>query len=131
MVLNINIPIGDSTAKADKKSELLKFMKSKIERKKVFKDTEQQFKEQKNRLEQLKKKLELSREKVRVAGQILEDEKRRYLYAKLTLERLIEIKNDFAEYRFKYNTDLINFNKSCLEWLNLNDMLLAQKSLNQ
>jgi len=125
--INVAIPFNNTSGNAEISNEFLKYTQAKIDTRRVSKDIEQKFFEYKKKLTELKTILNLSKEKVHIATSILEDENRRYSYGKIGLEKLIEIKNDFSEYRFKYQTDLINLNKSFLDWLNLKDLLLAKK----
>src|SRR5690606_12180368 len=116
-------PLGDTLAQANTRNAALTTMKAKLEVESIKNQIKRDLATLKVQLDRAKEKLNLSKKKVALTERILKDEERRYTYGGITLDRLIEIKNDFAAYRFQYQNDLINYNRSILDWVNLNDRL--------
>ena len=127
--VELTIPLGTSTKKANIQSSALQLANSQIESKIAFADFTKKAKQLQAELEQLQEQLRLGKEKISIASRILKDELRRYTYGTKQLEELIDTRNKLSEYRFTYHSNLLSYNKVMVDWLNLTDRLLAKTAL--
>jgi hypothetical protein len=106
------------------KEEVMNLKKSNLALISISRQLEKNRREISKSLSSWKGRLNLSQQKVKVTERIFKEESRRYKYGKITLEKLIETRKDFSEYRFKYFSDRIAYNKILIDWLNFKDVLI-------
>ena len=80
-----------------------------------------------SKMVELQEKRSLLDEKIKISRRIVRDEKRRYNIGKIELDRLIEIETELLRYQFKKQAEELEFGKTILQWLALNDQLLLLK----
>lgn len=67
-------------------------------------------------IKSLRDKILLAKKKVTLMKKIIKEEEKRYSFGKIDLEKIIELKNNYAQYRANYQSILIELNKSYLSW---------------
>ena len=124
--LNFSMSFGDSSNKASKEIASLKLIQSEGVKKVLKRRLELGFRDHQQQMSKIKKRLELSNKKVQLAKDILDDDTRRYRTGKINLDKIIELNNNFVQYKLDYNINRTEFNKSYIDWLNFNDVLLSK-----
>lgn len=127
--LSLEIPLWDTQAKAQVKSSVLELSKYNLEKGVLVRTLDQDFQQLSHQLKELKGRVNLSDQKIKLTRRILKDEEDRYGVGKIDLEELLETKQDYYEYRFQHQTEVLEYNKLMLQWLALNDQLLESKHL--
>lgn len=122
--LKVEIPLGDDNAKAKAGISVVEAYKAKLTRNNIHAETIRNLKSLKAELEELKLKVSVNKRKVELTKRILKDEQGRYEYGKIELEKLLEVKNDYAAYSFQYQSDIVEHSKVYIKWLALNDQLI-------
>lgn len=125
--VELNMPIGDNTQKANKRQALLDRNKIEISLKDEKSKVDTTIQSLKEQVSVSKKMLKIAKKKIDLAKRIYEREESRYKIGKVDLEQVIESKNNYSNARFQYFSRLINYNKFVVEWLNLTDQLVQKK----
>lgn len=124
--VQLSLPFGDSVAKANVAKASQAALLAQIDRKKALLNFEQTYYVLRNQLDRQVQKLEISEGKKLVAQKIVLDEERRYHNGRIELERLIESRNNLAQYSFDFLSDLTQLNKLFVKWLNTIDQLVIK-----
>lgn len=125
--ISFEMPFGDTQAKAQEKSILLERAQAQLNLKVLKQSLAQEKNELKVQMNELKEKIVLGEKKTRLMEKILKAEELRYSYGKIDLDQLIELKSDLLEFRFQHQADVLEYNKTYLNWLALNDQLIHFK----
>jgi hypothetical protein len=123
----LELPLWDTQSSASKKGAIYAEQKADLEKEIVENRLTKEIKDTKNQLNEMKNKISVSKQKVEVTKRIMKAEEKRYQHGNIDLDDLIEMKSDFYEYRYQYQTDILEYNKVLLGWLSLNDRLLDIK----
>jgi len=124
----LEIPLGDSKSKADAQLANVELYKTQLSFRSMVLESTRKIEDYKNKIKEFFNKIQLNKQQVQLTKSILVDEEKRYAYGKIDLEKLIETKNNYAEYRFQYQANLVEYAKNYLEWLSLNDQLIEFKN---
>ncbi len=129
--LKLDIPFGDTKAKANYQLaniELIKSQNQRIQDALTFKNQKTQIE---NRLVQAKNQMLIDDQKVNLTKMIIKDEEKRFSIGRIDLETLIELKSDYASYRSRQSQSRLSYGMALIDWLALNDRLdrelIAQK----
>jgi outer membrane protein TolC len=122
--LKLDIPFGDGQAQAEAGLAKIESFKASLNKRKTMIDLQEKRKRSYEEVKQLKARLELAQKKVLIMEKIQKEDERRYLIGKIDLERLIEIKNDFAKYRYELQAQELAYSKALVQWYVLNDQLI-------
>ncbi len=123
--LKIQIPFGETNKKANTESAKLNFYKAQLETQKQGIEINSQLNDLKNKVISLKKRLDLSEKKVILSERILKEDVKRFQRGTLPIEDLIKTKNSSSEYQFKFQSDLVQYNKALIDWMDFTDTLTS------
>lgn len=127
--INVDIPFDSSVVNAQIKEASYILLKSKLEKKTFENAIRESIVLIKNRIIRQRELLKISKEKRDLASDIVKEQTRRYQVGRVTLESLIEDRNNEAQSEFTYLTELINLNKLIVQWLALTDQLVSKMDL--
>ena len=126
--LKLNVPLGDTKASAATKIAFVEEHRAKLRQRKMLLSIDKKLSDLESQVFELKNKIKINEQKVLLTKNILKDERNRYQYGKINLDRLIETSNNYAAYRFELQSSIIEFNKLILEWYAFNDKLIDIKN---
>ena len=122
--IQLEIPLGDDQAKAQTQLAKVDSLRAQIHERQTKLAFEQQLTALTLRLDQQKEQLKIDGRKVELMESIVDDDEKRFSIGRLELERLIELKNNYATYRKQYEQSKLSYLQSLIEWLALNDKLI-------
>ena len=122
--LKVELPLWNTTGQAGIKSAANASAESAINLQVNRKDKSTLRRQLLVRLEQQRDQRELNAEKVRLAKRVYQAELKRYNYGKISLTDLMELESNIVNYRLDQQAVEIEYGKSILSWLELNDQLL-------
>ncbi len=123
--VKLNIPLFDDQQKANVASLGVEKYKAELTKRKALITYRNEVRDLRDKIETLKMRVRIGRKKIKVTKQILDDEQRRYRIGKVDLEALIDTVNDFATSRIELNSNEVEYAKSMIQWLGLNDQLIS------
>jgi outer membrane protein TolC len=125
--LRLQIPLADTKGNAAKKIAINNYYKAQLSKKSAILDFELNQSKALLKVEELSERVKSSDLKLALTKKILKEEEKRYRYGKIELEKLIETKNEYSQYRFENQEDIIDYNKSVLAYYELADQLIEMK----
>lgn len=126
---NFEMPLGDSVAKANKRSAHLNLLQSEIDQKVILAELQSEIESLKKQIVELKERAEIGKKKVQVLSRIIKAEDERYRIGRINLDDLLDLRKDFLQYQFQYQSYVLDYNKALLKVMALGDQLLKNKSL--
>ncbi len=127
--LQVSAPFGDTQSNARQKEASLNKLKSAITKRAQQIDANRLYKSLKSSLMSAKKVMRLNYKKVELSEKVYAGDLKRYQYGQLSLDRLIEAKNDFALYRYQLFASAASYYKAALDWLSFTDALIKNREL--
>jgi len=124
--LELSMPFGDTQNQALQKEASLNKLKSGISKRAQQVDNKRAFKTLKNNLISSKSVMKLNLQKVELSEKVYAGDLKRYQYGQLSLDRLIEAKNDFSLYRYQLFASAASYYKAALDWLSFSDDLVEE-----
>lgn len=124
--VQLDIPFGNTKFSALEQEASLENMKARLSSSAQKRNTKQQFESLKIRLKNSKKIMELNEQKVDLSKKVYGSDLKRYQYGSLPLDRLIEIKNEYALYRYQLFSSSASYYRLALEWLDLTDRFVEE-----
>lgn len=128
--LQLSAPFGDTQNNARQKEASLNKLKSGIAKRAQRIDSDRLFKSLKSSLMSAKRVMALNLKKVKFSERVYAGDLKRYQYGQLSLDRLIEAKNDFSLYRYQLFASAATYYKAALNWLSFTDSLVEENELN-
>ena len=125
--LKLEIPLGDSKGNAESKIAKIEQYRAQFKKEEATLQIDKNLTDLKSELNELEEKVKINKRKIEISKQILQDEQRRYTYGKIGLEKLIEISNNYAEYRFKYQASVVDLGKTIFKLYALKGRLIEIK----
>lgn len=119
----VSIPLGDDNARAKIADAKIGSYQAQLEKRKLRDELKIQLDEKIETLKSLKQLIEVSERQKNLSQRIVKEEERKYQIGKLRLERLIEVKNDYATYRKNFQTKKYDYRIELVDFLALNDQL--------
>lgn len=126
--LELSMPFGDTQNQARQKEASLNKLKSSINMRAQQVDNKRRFKTLKNNLKASKAIMSLNLQKVELSEKVYTGDLKRYQYGQLSLDRLIEAKNDFSLYRYQLFASAARYYLAALEWISFTDNLIEEKA---
>ena len=119
--------MGDSKGNAESKIAKIEQHRAQFKKEETALQIDKNLTDLKSELNELEEKVTINKRKIEISNQILQDEQRRYTYGKIDLEKFIEISNNYAEYRFKYQASIVDLGKAIFKLYALKDQLIEIK----
>lgn len=129
--VNVDIPFDNSLVNAQIKEASYLLLKSKLEKKTFENAIRESLIVIRNRILRQRDLLKIGKEKRDLASEIVKEQTRRYQVGRVTLESLIEDRNNEAQSEFAYLTEMINLNKLIVQWLALTDQLVDRTEVSK
>ncbi len=123
--VKLEIPLFDDQQKANTASIGVEKYKAELNKRKAMITYRNEVRDLKDKINTLKMRVKIGRKKIQVTKKILDDEQKRYKIGKVDLEGLIDTVNDFATSRIDLNSNEVEYAKSMIQWLGLNDQLIS------
>ena len=123
--VKLDIPLFDEQQKATAASLGVEKYKAEMIKRKALITFRNEVADLKDKIDTLKMRVTIGRKKIKVTQTILEQEQRRYKIGRIDLETLIDTVNNFANSRIDLNTNEVEYAKSMIQWLSLNDQLVS------
>lgn len=124
--VNVDIPFDNSVVNAQIQEASYELLKAKLSRKSFDNAIRESLLVIRNKILQQRELLKVSKQKKELSAEIVKEQTRRYLVGRITLESLIEDRNNEAQYEFAYQAELMNLNKLIVQWLALTDQLVRR-----
>ena len=124
--LKLEVPIGDTQARANYQAAKLNHLKSNIQSRKDALEFSRQKTVLLNNLKQAQGQLSVNQSKVKLTADIVMEEERRFSIGRLDLDTLIELKSDYASYRAALEQSKLIYGMILIDWLELADNLSVE-----
>lgn len=125
--VKLDIPLFDDQQEATTASLGVEKYKAEMTKRKALITYRNESNDLRNKIETLKMRVEIGRKKIKVTKTILEQEKRRYKIGRIDLETLIDTVSDYATSRTELNSYEVQYAKTMIQWLSLNDNLISSQ----
>lgn len=125
--LRLSVPFKNAKASAQKKIKALDVKYGELDQLSTSQRLQSRSQALNLTLEKLKKQYAFSNEKLELMQSILKEENLRYERGRIDIDKIIEANNNYALYQFEKSNNLLALNKSYLEWLVLNDLLVSNQ----
>ncbi len=123
--VKLDIPLFDDQQEATAASLGVEKYKAEMIKRKALITFRNEVADLKDKIETLKMRVSIGRKKIKVTQSILEQEQKRYKIGRIDLETLIDTVNSFATSRIDLNANEVEYAKSMIQWLSLNDQLVS------